>query len=110
MRNESPEDKEEVLKRLRSIPRKHHSSLKKDHFGQHPAKNSGVVRGLQMGPTMGLQILMTLQGKSLSKAYNFTRNMVVSFVLSAIYTLNLSKRSYCHFSAFQDCCHSVALE
>lgn len=62
---------------MRSIPRKHHKALEKQLFGQDPSKNSAVVRGLQMGPTMGLEIIMSFQGRTLSKAYNLTREMIV---------------------------------
>jgi hypothetical protein len=78
LRKKNEEAKDEIVRRLRSIPRKHHSALNVSHFGQDPGKNAGVVRSLAMGPTMGLQILMTVQGKSLSKAYNMTRFMTVS--------------------------------
>jgi hypothetical protein len=77
LRQKNEEAKDEIVRRLRSIPRKHHSSLDISHFGQVPGKNDGVVRSLNMAPSMSLQILMTVQGKSLSRAYNLTRFMTV---------------------------------
>lgn len=72
------ESHDTIIRRLRSIPRKHHSALLPRHFGQDPATNTGVVRGLTMGPTMGLEILMVQQGRTLSRAYNFKRLQIVS--------------------------------
>lgn len=76
--NRNEDSLETIVRRLRSIPRKHHSCLQPVHFGQNPATNTGVVRGLTMGPTMGLEILMTMQGRTLSRAYNFKRVQIVS--------------------------------
>jgi hypothetical protein len=74
-KNEEAQD--EIVQRLRSIPRKNHGALNISHFGQDPGKNHAVVRSLTMAPSMSLQVLMTVQGKSLSKAYNMTRFMTV---------------------------------
>lgn len=76
--NRNEQAAETVVKRLRSIPRKHHGALQPVHFGQNPLTNTGVVRGLAMGPSMGLEILMTMQGRTLSRAYNFKRLQIVS--------------------------------
>jgi len=86
--NKNPDAKDEIVRRLRSIPRKHHSSLEICHFGQNPALNQGVVRGLTMAPSLGLQIIMSMQGKSLSKAYNLTRSMTVRGDCFQLYVLN----------------------
>ena len=76
--NKNAESHDTIVRRLRSIPRKHHSSLKPVHFGQRPATNTGVVSGLRMAPSMGLEIVVTLQGRTLSRAYNFKRLQIVS--------------------------------
>jgi hypothetical protein len=103
--NKNPDAKDEIVRRLRSIPRKHHSSLEKCHFGQNPALNQGVVRGLTMAPSLGLQIIMSMQGKSLSKAYNLTRSMTVR---GDCFQLCVFKLKWALL--LQDCCHSLALQ
>jgi len=69
---------ETIIKKLRSIPHKYHQSLDFKHFTQDPRENAGYVRGLTMGPSAGMEIIMSQQGKALSKAYNLTRFMTVS--------------------------------
>jgi hypothetical protein len=64
---------------MRSISRKHQSSLSTDHFGQDPSTNGGIVRGVEMRPTLGLEIMMMRQGRSLSHSLNLKRYMTVSF-------------------------------
>jgi hypothetical protein len=68
---------ETIVKKLRSIPRKHHESLSFKHFSQDPRQNSGVVRGFTMGPSAGMEILMSWQSKALAKSFNLTRFMTV---------------------------------
>lgn len=103
--NKNDQAKEDIVRRLRSIPRKHHQTLGKRLFGQDPNKNHAVVRGLQMGPTAGLQVLMAVQGKTLAKAFNLTRQMVVRAAKEPV-----TRAETRVFAFFQDCCHSVALE
>jgi len=81
--NKCADSKEEIYRRLRSIPRKHHPSLNKELFCQDPAKNHAIIRGVQMQPTLGLQIILSMQGKTLSKAYNLTRQMLVGAAAAA---------------------------
>lgn len=67
----------ESLRRMRSVSRRQQKSLRDEHFGQDPKKNSGVVRGIQMRPTLGLDIIMVKQSRSLSHAFNLKRAMTV---------------------------------
>jgi len=81
---------EQFAFRMRSIPRKLHGSLELKHFGQDPRTNSAVVRGLEMRPTPGLEIVMQRQGKTLSHSLNLKRKMVVSspscFLIVVVHT------------------------
>ena len=67
-----------VVKRMRSIPRHHQAELQMRHFGVDPRTNAAVVRSVQMAPSLGIQVLMTVQGRMLSNALNLKRKMTVS--------------------------------
>lgn len=72
------ESHESIVRRVRAIRRQHHGLMEPKHFGQDPRTNHGVIRGLSMGPSMALQILMTMQGRTLNKALNMGREQIVS--------------------------------
>jgi hypothetical protein len=74
--NQTGDDHQTVV-RLRSIPRKHHKRLAARHFTQDPALNSATLRGLEMRPTQGLEIVMVQQGRTLARALNNKRKMTV---------------------------------
>lgn len=75
------ESHETIVRRVRAIRRQHHGILEPRYFSQDPRKNHGVIRGLSMGPSMALQILMTMQGRTLNKAINMGREQIVSFLI-----------------------------
>ena len=68
----------ETVIRMRSIPRKYHNMLETKHFLNHPIQNAGVVHGTEMRPSMGYEILVMNQGRTLSRSYNLKRKAVVS--------------------------------
>ena len=78
LENKTDLDHESVT-RMRSIPRRHHKALENRHFNPDPRVNHLVVRGLQLMPSMGYEVVMSYQGRTLAKAYNLKRTVTVSF-------------------------------
>jgi hypothetical protein len=66
------------LVRVRSIARKYANKLEAHHFWQDPRTNTVTVRGLEMQPTLAMEIQMVHQSKTLSHALNLRRRVLVS--------------------------------
>ena len=62
---------------MRSVSRRQQKDLSVAHFGQTPGENHAVLRGVRMQPTLGFEIVMMRQSRSLSHAFNFKRKMMV---------------------------------
>jgi hypothetical protein len=112
LENRSLEQARTVCCRMRSIPRKYQRHLQERHFGQDPSSNSGVVRGVEMRPTAGLQIAMMWQGRALSHALNLKRSMTVGPWLRRPHFIaqpggRVSKAA--PPPLLQDPCHSVSM-
>ena len=97
------------------MARKYQEGLPESIFGQDPLTNSTNVRGLDMRPTLGLEVVMVRQGRTLAHAINFKRRMTVrrqffpftfcsSLVAAEAYNVKPNK----YDRSFQDPCHSVA--
>jgi hypothetical protein len=69
---------ETALARMRSIPRKRQHLLGPAKFGQDPRDNMCTVRATEMKPTLGLEVVMLQQGRTLSHGLNLKRKMIVS--------------------------------
>jgi hypothetical protein len=102
------EEARETVARMRSIPRKRLRLLEPERFGQDPRTNVCTVRGAEMRPSMGLEVLMLRQGRTLSHALNLKRKMTViptmrsrSFIF---FPSSKSRRRH-----FQDPSHSLSL-
>lgn len=52
-----------TLERCRGIARRHVAKLKNVHFGQDVKTNAAVVAGVEMKGTLGLQVVMQIQGR-----------------------------------------------
>ena len=63
------------------MARKYQEGLSESIFGQDPLTNSTNVRGLDMRPTLGLEVVMVRQGRTLAHAINFKRQMTVGWKL-----------------------------
>jgi len=73
---ENPSEAEK-LSRMRGIPRKCTNLLEDRHFGQTPATNFGVVSSYALRPTLGMQMVLTAESRSLGVFYNTKRFAVV---------------------------------
>jgi hypothetical protein len=78
------EEEEEALLRMRSIPRKLTKQLLPRHFGQDPATNCVAARGVEMRPTLGLEMVMLRQSRTMSHALNLKRRMTASLRACAL--------------------------
>jgi hypothetical protein len=65
------------LVRVRSIPAKSRGLLRQSHFGQDPESSGASVRTVTMRPTMGMEIHMCRESKTLSNTVNGYRHMLV---------------------------------
>lgn len=52
------------------------SKLGNEHFGQDPKTNAAVVTGMEMRPTLGMNVVVQLAGRALSQCHNLKRHMV----------------------------------
>ena len=70
-------DTHDTVVRVRSIPRKLANKLEPRHFTQDPAQNAAVLSGITMRGTMGFEIVMLREGRSLPRPYNMRRHQLV---------------------------------
>ena len=89
LENRQPDGEVVTLKRLRSVARKYQEGLSRETFGQDPLTNSTNVRGLDMRPTLGLEVVMVHQGRTLAHATNFKRSMTVRLPIDSACWLSL---------------------
>jgi predicted metallo-beta-lactamase superfamily hydrolase len=68
---------QEIVRRMKSIQRHQQSKLKLAHFGIDPRTNAAVIPSVQMNPSMGLEVHLSVQGKTLACALNLKRKMTV---------------------------------
>ena len=71
-------DGEEKVVRLRGIPRRFHKLLDKSKFEPDPSVNRAVVRGVKLRPTLGMNMVLVCESRSVSHALNMKRKMIVS--------------------------------
>jgi hypothetical protein len=96
------EDCRDVL-RVKSVPRRDQSALPKRVFGQ-TCDNSAVVRSVCLRPTLGFEMTMLEESRSLPQALNFKRMAVVR---ARVHILCVSSS---HTFQLQDPVHSLAFE
>ena len=75
--NKTQDTHDSVVVRVRSIPRKLANQLEPRHFTQTPALNAATLSGVCMRPTMGNEIVMLREGRSLPRPMNMRRHMTV---------------------------------
>jgi hypothetical protein len=65
------------VRRMRSVPRRHAAELEPRHYWLNPLTNSAAVRGLTMTPTLGMEVAMMMQGRTIGHSYNLKRKCLV---------------------------------
>ena len=73
----SPLDGSSEVRRMRSIPRKCHGSLREEDFSASGGPERSHVRYLAMRPTQGFEISVQSERRNLSHSINFRRKSVV---------------------------------
>jgi hypothetical protein len=68
---------QEIVRRMKSIQKYQQSKLQLKHYGLDPRTNGAVIPSVQMNPTMGLEVHMSVQGRTLANALNLKRKMTV---------------------------------
>lgn len=66
------------VRRALGVPRRIQARLSSEHFGQDVTKNTPVIRSSSMRPSLGLQIVLLEESKTISHPLMFKRIHIVS--------------------------------